>query len=88
MTGKSRKYICSNCNRQVGRENLAVKRAVFKEMGSNGTTLKTRTTAWLCDVPSPDGGPSCLRSDPDFERPLYSESPGIKALGSEVPNGS
>lgn len=75
MPGKP-DYVCSNCGREVGRDNLIVKRAVFKEMGKGGATIKTRTSGWLCTIPNGEM-PSCLDQDNDWERPIYSTAPGM-----------
>lgn len=71
-------YSCTKCGRRVGKENLRVKRAVFKEVGKGAATIKTRTVAWLCIVPQDDGEPSCLHSDPDYGLPAYSAAPGMR----------
>lgn len=71
-------YSCTVCHREVGKENLRVKRAVFKEVGKGGATVKTRTVAWLCIVPHADGSPGCLLEDEDFNLPAYAASPGMK----------
>lgn len=82
-------YICSSCGREVGKDNLKVKRAVFREVGKGGSVVKTRTVGWLCIISQPDGEPSCLDQDPDWNRPLYSTSPGMKGtiLDQEVSGG-
>lgn len=78
MSDEEKKYLCSGCGRDVGRENLKVKRAVFKEMGKYGTTVRTRTVSWLCVIPQEDGTLSCLEKDEDWNRPMYSTSPGFE----------
>lgn len=70
-------YSCSLCNREVGKTNLYVKRATFKEVGKGGRLKRTRTVSWLCIIPQPDGSPSCLHKDPDWNKPAYLESPGM-----------
>lgn len=77
MTNRT-EYRCTSCGREVGKLNLKVKRAVFKEIGKGGPVVKTRTTAWLCVIPQYDGLPSCLDQDPDWNRPLYSAAPGME----------
>lgn len=61
----------------MGKLNLKVKRAQFKEMGKTGAVVATRTVAWLCVVPQEDGSPSCLALDEDYQRPLFATSPGM-----------
>lgn len=71
-------YSCTICGREVGKDNLRIKRAVFKEVGKGGATVKTRTVAWLCIVPHEDGSPGCLLEDEDFNLPAFAASPGMK----------
>lgn len=71
------KYECTSCGRNVGRDNLKVKRTQFKEMGSNGPIIQTRTVAWLCVIPQEDGSPSCLERDPAWGLPRHSSAPGL-----------
>lgn len=71
-------YSCSMCGREVGKDNLRIKRAVFKEVGKGGATVKTRTVAWLCIIPQEDGSPGCLLEDDDFNLPAFAASPGMK----------
>ena len=87
MGGKP-KYTCTLCGREVGKDNLKVKRVVFREMGKGGSSVKTRTVAWLCIVPHDDGMPSCLEQDEDWKLPLYATSPGMRhtVLAKEVDN--
>jgi hypothetical protein len=70
------KYSCSVCGREVGRDNLKTKRVQFKEMGANGPIVQTRTIAWLCVTPKPDGR-SCLEDDSDWQRPRHRSAPGF-----------
>jgi hypothetical protein len=70
-------YKCSRCNREVGKSNLKVKQARFKEMGNGGAVIASRVSAWLCIIPQDDGSLSCLHSDVDWQRPLYATSPGM-----------
>ena len=70
-------YKCSRCGREVGKDNLKVKQARFKEMGNGGAVVASRVSAWLCVIPQPDGSPSCLHSDEDWQRPLWATSPGM-----------
>ncbi len=44
-------YACGQCKRVVGRDNLKVKRVVFREMGEHGNVVQSRTVAWLCVIP-------------------------------------
>lgn len=62
-------YKCTVCGRDVGRDNLVVKRAVFATMGENWRQLKLVTTGWLCTVVQADGSPSCLDSDDAWTQP-------------------
>lgn len=41
-------YKCSQCGRDVGRENLYVKKVSFHRMGKGGNMIKQRSVAWLC----------------------------------------
>lgn len=70
-------YVCSVCGRTVGKLNLKVKRATFKEIGKSGALVRTRTVSWLCTVPQEDGSPSCLEKDEDWNRPMYATAPGM-----------
>lgn len=71
-------YKCSCCGRVVGRENLRVKRVVFKTLGAQGQTLKSTTSAWLCVIPQSDGSPSCLSRDEDWQAPSMRGTPGAR----------
>lgn len=80
MSDKSNRkieYRCSICGRLVGRNNLRSKRSVFREMGAQGSTVKSRVIAWLCVVPHDDGGDACLYRDADWNAPPLSASPGM-----------
>ena len=70
-------YKCSGCGREVGKLNLRSKLVEFKEIGKGGRTVRSRTIGWLCIVPQPDGGPSCLDADTHWNLPMYSTSPGM-----------
>jgi hypothetical protein len=77
-------YVCSNCGRDVGRDNLRVKTVSFREMGRNGRVIQSRSVAWLCVVPRriprTDGltmVPGCLYTDEGFDREKYTDSPGM-----------
>ena len=63
-------YKCDYCGRPTSRSALKVKRTQFKEMGEGGAVLVTRTIAWLCL--------SCMEADPDYNRPAFSASPGLR----------
>lgn len=69
-------YKCSECGRDVGRDNLKAKRVQFKEMGMAGPIIQSRTVAWLCVVPQQDGSPSCLELDPAWKQPSRAAAPG------------
>jgi hypothetical protein len=71
-------YKCTSCERVVGKKNLLGKRAVFKEVGKGGTTVRTRTVGWLCTIDQEDGTPSCVMQDPDWSLPAYAASPGME----------
>jgi hypothetical protein len=66
-----RKYIyrCSQCGELEEREELVVKKAVFRGMGEDGKTMRSRTVAWLC--------PLCREADPDWNAPKFTSSPGF-----------
>jgi hypothetical protein len=68
-------YKCTKCGREVGRDNLRIKRAVFKDPGVNGSTVKTRVSEWLCLIAQEDGTPSCLDLDPDWNAPKWIGTP-------------
>ena len=70
-------YECSGCGRDVGKDNLRVKRATFAEMGFKGKQFRSRVVAWLCIVPQPDGTPGCLELDEDYNRQSRREAPGL-----------
>lgn len=60
-------YKCTRCGKipssdaSEAREKLTAKSAVFKTVGAHGRTLRSRTTAWLCN--------ECLLEDPEFQLP-------------------
>lgn len=58
-------YACTNpeCGREVPREQLVVKKAVFLEMGEGARTLRSRVVGWLCPV--------CVSKDPDWNREKF-----------------
>ncbi len=70
------KYTCTVCGRDVGRGNLKVKRAQFREMGVNGRIDKSRVTGWLCMIPN-GKEPSCLDKDADWQATKLAASPGM-----------
>jgi hypothetical protein len=73
-------YVCSNCGRDVGRDNLRVKTVSFREMGRNGRVIQSRSVAWLCVVPRSVDGLTilgCLYTDEGFDREKYTDSPGM-----------
>jgi hypothetical protein len=41
-------YKCTECDAITPREELTVKRVVFRQMGEFGRTLKGRVVGWLC----------------------------------------
>lgn len=71
------KYACTICKREVGKSNLKSKRVQFKDMSPGGTIARSRVIAWLCVIKQPDGSPSCLEKDVDWNRPLYATAPGM-----------
>ena len=78
-------YKCTCCGRVVGRDNLRVKRVVFKTLGAKGQTIKSTARDWLCIVPADDGGPSCLEKDEDWVAPAMRNTPG--ARGTRLADG-
>jgi rubrerythrin len=66
---RSMVYECTVCNTVTHRDDLIVKRAVYKTMGEEGRTLKSRTVAWICPV--------CIEGDPEWNREKTSSSPGV-----------
>ena len=70
-------YKCTRCERELPKVDLVVKRVEFREIGKGGRTIKSRAVAWLCNVPQPDGGYSCVELDTDWNRPQYSTAPGM-----------
>ena len=71
-------YKCSVCGRVVGRDNLRVKRVVFKTLGAKGQTVKSNTESWLCIIPADDGGPACLDLDASYKAPPMRGTPGAR----------
>jgi hypothetical protein len=59
------------CNKITLRELLTVKKAVFTAMGAGGKTLRSRTTAYLCN--------ECLPKDEDYQREAFTGAPGMKS---------
>lgn len=74
------RYECTRCQREVGRGNLRVKKAVFVEMGKGAPTVKSRVVAWLCIIPKENGAPSCCDLDHDWNAKAYVDSPGLADL--------
>ena len=68
-------YRCSRCGREVGRENLAVKKAQFLTVGEKPKFIRSRTVAWLCTIPD-DVRPSCLDLDDDYNLEAVRSAPG------------
>lgn len=62
-------YKCTACGKEVERDALHVKRVQFREMGQHGRVIVTRVLKWLCH--------ECMTTDPDFQRPPLSASPGM-----------
>lgn len=52
-------YVCSACKTDTPRSELTSKIATFKQVGSGGKVIKTRTIGWLC--------PTCLASDAHWQ---------------------
>lgn len=80
MSNKSNRdiqYRCTRCGREVGRGNLITKRAVFREMGVQGRTVKSRVTDWLCIIPQDDGSPSCRDTDTAWIAEERLSTPGM-----------
>lgn len=73
---RRRKYVCSECDREVGADNLVVKQVAYRTIGGVRVTLKTRAVAWLCVLPADDGGPSCRDKDPYWDQEAFTEAPG------------
>lgn len=71
------KYACTVCGREVGRENLKVKRVQYREMGVGGRIEKSRVVAWLCMTPKPSTGSSCLDDDTQYNQPGLAAAPGM-----------
>ncbi len=63
------KYKCTACGKDVGRDNLTVKRAYFTTMGGKFKTLRSRAVAWLCQ--------SCRDNDFDWNRERTAGAPGM-----------
>jgi predicted RNA-binding Zn-ribbon protein involved in translation (DUF1610 family) len=65
-TRYTRTYACTNCGAEVpDRDKLTVKKASFHNMGAKARTIRSRVVHWLC--------PACLKADPDWNRPAYSD---------------
>lgn len=79
QSNRSIKYICSRCQREVGRANLVVQRVQYLEIGVSGKLLKTRTTGWVCR----DVEDACLDKDPHWTADRYRGTPGL--ADTEVP---
>ena len=71
-------YRCDGCGRQVGRNNLKVKRVQFLDIGVGGKVDKSRTLGWFCIVPQDNGDPSCVEADPDWNRQAILDAPGVR----------
>lgn len=76
--GSVREYRCTNCNRDVGRDNLTVKRVEFCTMGEKFRRLRSRTVAWLCNA--------CREADPAWTAENYYAAPGTKDSPDESPD--
>jgi hypothetical protein len=70
-------YSCSNCGKVTARSELTVKRIQFATMGEGYKTLKSRTTAWLCEP--------CRLADPAWNQELIFDAPGMVG---EVPRSA
>lgn len=65
-TRYTRTYACTKCGAEVAdRDRLTVKKSSFHNMGAKARTLRSRVVHWLC--------PECLKADPDWNRPAYSD---------------
>lgn len=62
-------YTCTNCGEEKPRSELVVKRVQFATMGAGYKTLKSRTTAWLCE--------ECREADPAWTQELIFSAPGM-----------
>lgn len=71
------KYDCTECGRDVGKDNLVARIVSFKEVGEGGRQIRSRTTGWLCIIPADDGGPSCRDLDPAWNQPKRVGTPGM-----------
>lgn len=65
-TKYTKTYACTKCGTEVSdRDRLTVKKSSFHGMGAKARTIRSRVVAWLC--------PECLKVDPDWNRPAYSD---------------
>jgi hypothetical protein len=62
-------YVCTGCGEEKPRSDLTVKRVQFATMGAGYKTLKSRTTAWLCN--------DCRDTDPAWTQSLIFDAPGM-----------
>lgn len=69
---------CSVCHRRLDKDNLRKKRVQFLDM--DGKVVRTRTVAFLCLPNQEDGTKGCLYLDEDWNRPMYSASPGYAGI--------
>lgn len=81
QSNRNIKYVCSKCQREVGRENLVVQRVQFLTIGVNGKLLKTRTVGWVCrNVEN-----ACLDTDPNWLAERYTGTPGQADVPAREP---
>lgn len=62
-------YTCTNCGENKERDELVVKRVQFATMGAGYKTIKSRTTAWLCQA--------CREADPAWNQEFIFSAPGM-----------
>lgn len=79
MANNTLKYTCSECGTERPRSEFITKRVQFKDMGTDGKVITTRTVAWLCKAKEPATGKSCWERDPDFGRAAWLDAPGTRA---------
>ena len=70
-------YRCTECGREMTREQLRAKRVQYRELVGDRRVVRPRTVAWLCVSP-PRGGKSCLDLDADWHRQSLRDAPGFQ----------
>lgn len=73
-------YLCNGCGQPTRRSLLTVKKILFTGMGAGAKTDRARVIEWLC--------PTCVKKDPDWNRPPYIQPAERAPTGSPDPRNT